>query len=294
MLERRELLIGFGGLALGAIVVPGCASALQRKDARGKALAGEMARIEREVGGRLGVAYLDTADGYRFGWRAGERFPLCSTFKFVLVSAVLRAVEQGRERLDRAIPVGRADIISYSPVVEKAVGRTMTVEALCEATMTLSDNAAANLLLPAIGGVGGFNAFVRTLGDDVTRLDRDEPALGLGTPGDPRDTTAPDAMLRSMRAILLGDALASASRDRVTGWMIASRTGAARIRAGLPGDWRVGDKTGSGGNGSTNDIAIAWPPSGRPVLIASYLTDTKAPDDARYAALAEAARILIA
>lgn len=250
--------------------------------------------IEAENGGKLGIAVLDTATGRRFARRGDERFPLASTFKVLLAGAILARVDAGGDRLDRTIAVAASDIVAFSPVVQRNVGRTMTVGALCEATVTRSDNAAANLLLHAVEGPAGLTRFVRTLGDGVTRIDRTEPAMNEALPGDPRDTTTPSAMVGNLAALLVGATLAPASRARLTAWMVGSRTGDDRLRAGLPRGWRVGDKTGLSRRGDTNDVAIAWPPSRPPLLIAAYLRETAAPRARNAAALAAAARAIAA
>ncbi|WP_207537392.1 class A beta-lactamase [Sabulicella rubraurantiaca] len=272
---RRALLLatGLASPALAASPLPG---AFREAEALG--------------GGRLGVAALDTGSRRRAVHRAEERFPFASTFKMVLASAVLAAVAQGRASLDRAIPVSAADMVPHAPVTERAVGGTMTVEALCEATMVWSDNPAANLLLPMAGGPAGLTAFARNLGDPAFRLDRIETALNQATPGDPRDTTTPAAMLGTMQRLLLDDALPPEGRDRLTGWMVACRTGDAKIRAGLPTGWRCGDRTGGGGHGTNNCVAILWPPGRAPVLVAAYLTETALPLAQRDAALASVGR----
>ena len=249
---------------------------------------------ETQGAGRLGVAILDTETGQRFGWRAEERFPVTSTFKFILAAAILAEVDRSRERLDRRIPITAADMVEYAPVTGKRVGEELTVSELCEATMIWSDNPAANLLLPIVGGPAGLTGFARGLGDAEFRLDRTETALNEATPGDPRDTTTPCAMLGSLDRLLLGDALLPGSRTTLTDWLLGCRTGDQKIRAGLPKDWRCGDKTGGGSYGTNNDIAILWPPGRRPILVASYLTQTNAPLEARNAALASVGRAIAA
>jgi beta-lactamase class A len=240
----------------------------------GAAFRREVAALERASRGRLGVAILDTATGARFATRGDERFPMCSTFKLVLAAAILRRVDRDLDRLDRRIAVARADLVPNSPVTETRVGGHATVAELCHATMTRSDNAAANLLLPAVGGPAGITRFVRALRDGRTRLDRIEPELNDVRPGDPRDTTTPGAMLDLFRVLTLGPVLKPASRDRFTGWLIANKTGDPRLRAGLPKNWRVGDKTGASGRGHDNDVAILWPPARKPLLVASYIAET--------------------
>ncbi|MBW8756556.1 MAG: class A beta-lactamase [Burkholderiales bacterium] len=247
--------------------------------------------IEAQVGGRLGVAVLDTGTGELAGQRLDERFPMCSTFKALAVALVLARVDAGQERLERRIAVTRADLLEWAPVTSRRVGGAgMTVAELCEAAITVSDNTAANLLLASAGGPAGVTAFVRRLGDDVTRLDRTEPTLNEAAPGDPRDTSTPRAMARTLRRLMLGDSLSDAGRARLVQWMSANTTGGQRLRAGVPFDWRVADKTGTGRLGTTNDVGVLWPPRRAPLVVVSYLTATGAPAAAREGALADVAR----
>jgi beta-lactamase class A len=251
-----------------------------------------LAGLERRHGGRLGVCVLDMQSGQRIGHRSDERFPMCSTFKFLAAAQVLARVDKGEERLDRRVVYARNDLVAYSPVTERhAGGEGMTVAELCHAAVTVSDNTAGNLMLASFGGPAGLTAFARSLGDAVTRLDRIETELNEATPGDPRDTTTPAAMLDDMRVLLLGDALSSSSRQQLADWLIAATTGGQRIRAGVPAAWRIGDKTGTSNNGVTNDIAIAWPPGRAPLLITAYYAESSMPQDQRNAVLAEVGRI---
>lgn len=253
------------------------------------ALENELAAIEAQAGGRLGVAMLDTANGQTRGWRMHERFPMCSTFKLLLASAVLTRKDRGKEDLARKVVYTQAQVVSYSPLSgPRAGGEGMTVAELCEAALTRSDNTAANLLLESIGGPPALTAFARGIGDPLTRLDRNETTLNEAIPGDPRDTTTPAAMLADMRALLLGERLSAGSREQLIAWLVANKTGDARLRAGLPKDWRVGDKTGTGDRGTANDIAIIWPAGRAPLLVTTYLTGaTHASPAQRDAAIAK-------
>jgi len=249
--------------------------------------------IEAASGGRLGVAMLDTGSGKRSAYRADERFPMCSTFKPLAVAAVLARVDRGVEKLDRRIPFGKADLLDYAPVTTARVGEGgMTLADLCEAAITVSDNTAANLILATYGGPAGLTEYLRSIGDPTTRLDRFELELNEARPGDPRDTTTPAAMVSTMQVLLLGDALSTASRERLIGWLVANKTGNERLRAGLPAGWRAGDKTGTGYRGTTNDVAIVWPPNRAPLLIAAYLTETEATSEARNATIASVGRVV--
>jgi len=283
MMTRREFVATASGAALGSALAPRSAGAAS--------LASTLAAIERSSGGRLGVAVIDTRSGTRHGHRADEHFPLCSTFKLLAVSAVLSRVDAGKDRLDRRIRFEARDLVTYSPVTKDHTGAPgVTLEDLCEAAITVSDNTAANLLLTVLGGPAGLTAYARSLGDSVTRLDRMEPELNEAAPGDPRDTTSPAAMASTLNTLVLGDALSSSSRARLTHWLLASKTGDARLRAGVPAGWRVGDKTGSGARGTANDVGVLWPPRGAPILVAVYLTEAKVDGAGRNAAIAAVAR----
>lgn len=249
--------------------------------------------LESRLGGRLGVAVLDSGTGEISAWRGDERFAMASTFKAPLCAAVLERVDAGDERLDRAIPIDADDLIPYAPTVEKHVGGSLTVAELCEATITLSDNVAANLLLEALGGPAELTAFLRRIGDETTRLDRTEPALNEAAPGDPRDTTTPRAMATTLDKLLLGDALSASARTQLADWMKANQTGDDRLRAGLPEDWDVGDKTGTSGTGVFADVAILYPPQRKPLLVAVYTADTAASMEAANAVHADVARLIV-
>lgn len=242
--------------------------------------------VEARIGGRIGYAMADLASGQNRGYRADERFPVSSTFKALLCGVILMRVDAAEERLDRRIAFGRDDLVTYSPVTEARVDKGMTVGELCEAAITISDNTAGNLLLATVGGPKGFTAALRDLGDNATRLDRWETALNEGRPGDTRDTTTPQAALASLRAMLFGDSLSPAARRQLADWMIADAVADDLLRARLPEDWIIGDKSGAGGHGSRSIIAVIWPSSDRPLLAAIYMTGADADMAARNAAIA--------
>ena len=250
--------------------------------------------LEKTNGGRLGVAVavVDTATGERSGYRADERFPMCSTFKFLLVSAVLQRVDRHQETLDRAIPIPPKPLLPNSPLTEPHAGGIMAVAALCQAALTRSDNTAANLLLERIGGPASITSFSRSIGDRVTRLDRMELSLNESVAGDPRDTTSPSAMVSDLKSVLLGNVLSSAARDQLTLWMEANLTGLESLRAKLPKSWRAADKTGSNGEHTTNDIAVLWPPDRSPIIIAAYISQCPGPEIKRVGMLEEIGRVV--
>lgn len=252
--------------------------------------------LEARNGGRLGVAAYDTTNGRRLGHRSDDRFPICSTFKFLAAALVLARVDRGEEQLGRRVAYAEKDVVVNSPVTGSQAGTAgLSMAELCEAAMTQSDNTAANLMLASFGGPAGLTAYLRSLGDMTTRLDRIEPDLNEALPDDPRDTTTPAAMVATMERLLLRAVLSASSRKMLTGWLVANKTGDKRLRAGLPADWRVGDRTGTGANGTANDIAIVWPgDDAPPILIAVYYTGSTISDEARNAVVAEAGGIVAA
>jgi beta-lactamase class A len=252
------------------------------------------AALEALHGGRLGVSVLNTATGDSMSYRANERFPMCSTFKLLAVAAVLHKVDQDNERLDRWIPYGQKDLLDHAPVTRANVAKGgLTLHDLCEAAIEIGDNTAANLILASLGGPAAATAYVRSLGDAVTRIDRTEPTANTCIPGDPRDTTTPAAMAANLHKLTQdGDALTAGSQDLLMAWLYNCQTAAARIPAGLPPGWKSGDKTGSGDNGTANDIAILNYGSRAPIFVAAYYTGSKTPGSEIDGVLAEVGQIV--
>jgi len=275
-LKRRDFLISVAG-ALAALPVVSTANS--------EGETSPIADIEASVGGRVGVFAVDTASGKTLAHRADERFAMCSTFKWVLAATALEQVERNLLSLDDHIAYTQADLLAYAPATREHVAKGfMTVRDLIRAAMVVSDNTAANLLLSKLGGPSVITKFARSCGDAVTRLDRNEPALNSNEPGDLRDTTSPQAMATLMREVLCRNRLSSKSRDQLIQWLRDCETGRDRLRANLPKDWIVGDKTGTGDHGAVNDVAIAIPPGRSPILIAAFLSEGKADRPALIAA----------
>lgn len=279
-MTRRELLF-----LASATLIPACApspvpSAPSHRD-------DGLDALEASLGGRVGVFALDTTTGDTIAHRADERFAMCSTFKWTLAAAILARSDRRVLTLDQLVPYGERDVLEHAPVTRSNLAAgAMSVESLAAAAVEVSDNTAANLLLSLVGGPAGLTEFLRGLGDTVTRLDRDEPTMNENLPGDPRDTTSPRAMVGTLKAVLLGEVLSPANRERLMGWLKSCETGLDRLRAGLPSSWTVGDKTGTGNRSAVNDVAIAIPPGRGPILVASYLSDSGRP----LAALSDAHR----
>ncbi|MFH9012762.1 class A beta-lactamase [Streptomyces sp. NPDC017943] len=231
-----------------------------------------LAGLEREYGARVGVWALATGTGESAVHRAGERFAFCSTFKALAAAAVLH--HRTLRGLDRRVTYTRADLRSTTPVTGRHVDTGMTLRQLCDAAVRFSDGTAGNLLMREIGGPAALTAYLRRLGDPVSRMDHYEPDLHDVPPGDPGDTTTPQAIGTDFRHLLLGTALPARERALLLDWLSRNATdvGARRIRAGLPAGWKAADKTGTGDWGRANDVAVLYPPRAEPFVLA-VLTD---------------------
>ncbi|PWW23501.1 beta-lactamase class A [Geodermatophilus normandii] len=255
-------------------------------------MAGAFAALEERFDARLGVFAVDTGSGRTLEHRADERFAYASTIKALAAGALLARTSPAD--LERGVPINAGDLAAaYSPVTEGRVGGAMTLAELCDAAVRFSDNTALNLLLRELGGPAGLDAALEGIGDDVTEVARTEPALNSAVPGDPRDTTTPRALAGSLRFYAV-DGAAEDDRALLADWLRRNTTGDALIRAGVPGDWEVGDKTGTGAYGARNDVAVLTPP-GRAPLVLAVMSSRDEPDAEHDDALiAEAARVVAA
>jgi beta-lactamase class A len=253
----------------------------------------KFAKLERTLDGRLGVFALNTANGSQLSYHANEYFPMCSTFKVFLVSAILKRSTQSDGLMQQLIKYQQSDLVTYSPITERHVEDGMTVAALCAAAIQYSDNTASNLLMKILGGPAAVTTFARSIGDRQFRLNRWETALNSAIPGDRRDTSTPNAMALSLQRLVLGNLLEPHLQVQLRDWLRGNTTGAARIRAGVPADWQVGDKTGTGDYGTANDLALLWPPQRTPVVVAIYTTQREKDAKARNDIVALAARIVV-
>ncbi|WP_331770121.1 class A beta-lactamase (plasmid) [Embleya sp. NBC_00888] len=282
--SRRGVLGGVAAATLG-LVLPVGGRAFAQGTNDNERIVGRLCALEEAHSARLGVFAWDTVTGRTVSHRARELFPMCSTFKTIAVAAVLRDLDRDGEFLARRIRYTQKDVTEsgYAPItgLPENLANGMTVANLCAAAIDHSDNTAANLLLRELGGPSAVTRFCRSIGDEVTRLDRWEPALNSAEPDRATDTSSPRAIGRTYARLALGTALDARDRERLTGWLLANTTGGNRLRAGLPKDWIVGDKTGTGGYGTTNDVGVTWPPGRGPIVMAVLSTkhDSAAPAD---------------
>ncbi|MFD7365962.1 MULTISPECIES: class A beta-lactamase [Nocardiopsis] len=278
-------LVGCGTAGEGASEEVSSADALVDVEA-------EFEALEAEYDTRLGVYALDTGSGEEVEFREDERFAFASTFKSLLAGVVLS--ENSLEEMERVITYDEDALVSHSPITEENVGTGMSLLELCDATVRFSDNAAANLLLEELGGPEGFTESLEELtGDDVTTLDRYETDMSAAVPGDERDTSTPEALAGSLEAFTLGDVLPEDRREVLVDMLVRNTTGDAVIRAGVPEGWVVGDKTGTGGYGTRNDIAVVWPEEGDPIVLAVLSTMEVEDAEPQDSLIAEATEVVV-
>lgn len=288
ILQRVKRFKPITGLLLAACILTQAGPA----NATG-ALIDTVKSVETRLKGRVGIAVHDMETGSHWTYRPDERFPMASTFKAFACGAVLANVDGGGDTLDRAVRIVRDDLVTYSPVTEKRVGESMTLAELCEAAVTMSDNTAANHILAGLKGPKGLTAFMRSIGDRTTRLDRWETDLNEGRTGDERDTTSPRAAAQSLHDLIFGGVLTDASGKQLTEWMLNDQVAGALIRSVLPEGWRIADKTGGGGNGTRGILAILWPPQKKPTIAVIYITESTTDWATRNAAIAEIGAAII-
>jgi len=250
--------------------------------------------VEKRLSAQVGVAILDTGSNALWNYQGERRFAMASTFKTLACATLLKHAEHDAALLDTKVPVRREALVSYSPVIERHVGQSISLRQACTATMQMSDNTAANLVLEAVGGPAAVTAFLREQGDAVTRLDRNEPRVNEARPGDPRDTTTPEAMTRTLQRLLFGPALSADSRQQLLQWMRDNQVSGSLLRSVLPSGWQIADRSGAGGFGARGITAVLWQDSRAPLIVSLYLGQTEATLVERDQAIAEIGRAIFA
>ncbi|MFE5587715.1 class A beta-lactamase [Kitasatospora sp. NPDC056531] len=267
---------GHGGTGAPAVTATPAATTAAAVTTSPRPTDGAFKELEQHFGARLGVYAVDTGSGREVAYRTDERFAFASTIKSLSVGALLRKASD--EELDKVVTYRQEDVLKWAPITSQHVATGMKVRDLAAAAIEYSDNTAANLVMAELGGPEAVQRTLRDLGDPTTNVDRTEPTLNEATPGDPRDTSTPRVVAADLRRYVLGDVLPEDRRRLLTDWLVGNTTGAPYIRAGVPADWKIGDKTGNAGYGTRNDVAVAWPSGGRSPVVIVVLSDRGKPD----------------
>ncbi len=283
-------IIAMKRIAAAFFILLTCLSPAQ---AASSALTAYLQQQESQLNARIGMAVVDAQGTPVFGWRENERFPLTSTFKVLTCAALLDQLHKKHGSLEERVSLQPTELLDYSPIAKDYLPpETISLRKLCSAAVSYSDNTAANRLLTWLGGPAAVTQFMRSLDDNVTRLDRTEPTLNMATPGDVRDTTTPHHIVRSLRLLLASDVLTQIDRATLDNWMREDKVADALLRSTLPEGWAIADKTGAGGYGSRAIIAAVYPPHKPPFYVAIYITQTTASMKTADAVIAEIGRRL--
>lgn len=227
----------------------------------------DFSALEEKYNSVIGVYAIDTENNKTIEYNADLRFAYCSTHKVFTVAELLR--KKSLDELRKIKHYKDEDILSYAPITKNHVADGMTWEEICQAALRVSDNTAANLILEEIGGVKAFRKFLRRIGDKITFPARNEPELNFFAPDDIRDTSTPRQMALNLQKYILGNELSNKKKKLLIDWMSNNSITDTLIKAGVPKNYSVTDKSGSGANYATrNDIAVIYTPNHKPVVIA--------------------------
>ena len=223
--------------------------------------------LEAKYNAQIGVYVLDTNDDSEIAYNADERFAYCSAHKFLTVGALLQ--RKSLDELNELIKYSAEEILPYSAITKAHVDDGLTVAEICEAALRISDNTAANLVIEELGGIDAFRESLRAIGDDVTEPARLEPELNIYKPDSLDDTSTPRQLAKDLQMYLLGDVLRDDKKILLMTWMSDNSITDDLIKAGVPKDWKVVDKSGLGINyGTRNDVAVVFPPDRKPIVVA--------------------------
>jgi len=276
-----------GGVRWSSRVLVFISSVLFSLYANANPIAQKIEEIERELGARVGVSIYNVSTNELWDYKGNSRFPLMSTFKTLACAKLLADVDRGDQSFDTSVEITEDSLITWSPVTEKHVGEKFSLKQACSAAMLMSDNTAANIVLDGINGPKALTQFMRAIGDNVTRLDRVEPYLNEAKAGDVRDTTTPNAMVKSLGELLFGSVLSTTDKEQLKQWMMDNKVSDSLLRSVLPQGWLIADRSGAGGFGSRGITAVAWSENKSPLIIGIYLTQTEASFESRNKSIAE-------
>lgn len=253
----------------------------------------DIALLEQQIDGRIGISIWNTQSNKHWDFHGNERFPLVGTFKTLACATMLNKMDAGTLKRNATATIEQNNIVGWSPITDQLTGQNVRIEHACEAAMLMNDNTAANLVLKQIGGPRSVTLFLRTLGDNSTRLDRLEPKINEAPRGGKLDTTTPNAIVNTLEALINGDALSYESRVQLKIWMQDNEVSDSLMRSVLPSNWSIADRTGSGGNGTLGYNAVIWKENHKPIYLSIYITDTELSLQAREQLAAQICQLIL-
>ncbi|MCL1135671.1 class A beta-lactamase [Shewanella hafniensis] len=247
--------------------------------------------FERQ-GWNIGVSVIENSSNNVYSINGDERFSTNSTIKALACAIVLSEVDKNAVSLDDAMMINEQDVVSHSPVMKEFIGKKVTLADACKATMTYSDNTAANFAIKKSGGPEGITSFLRSMGDDITRADRYEPDLNTNLEGDLRDTSTANAMAANFNKLLLGNILSTQSKEQLKDWMMGNKVADNMLRLVLPTGWEIADSTGANSYGARGIISMVWSESQQPLIISIYIKKENTAIEEREKVISEIGRVI--
>jgi beta-lactamase class A len=245
-----------------------------------------------DQGWQVGVSILDDNGNKIESINGDKRFPLDSTVKALACANALAKVDDKSLKLDDSVLINENEIVINSPITERYVNKKITLKQACEATMTYSDNTAANIVISLVGGPQELTNFMRSINDNITRSDRYEPDLTINPENDLRDTTTPNAMSNSIRKLLTGNILSEKSKKQLTEWMMGNKVSDALLRAELPKGWFIADRSGASDYGIRGITSMVWSEKQSPLFISVYIRKINTSLEERSEKIAEIGKVI--
>jgi beta-lactamase class A len=256
-------------------------------------IATQLKKIEAKHGGKIGLYVINRNNGKNLAYQESFYFPICSTYKFLVVGAILKQSMTDKKLLDEKIKILPNEITGYSPITKKHIDKKMTVAELSRASI-LSDNTASNLLIHRLGGLEKLRQFTHSLNDKATKVANLEPAVNKVDLSTNLNKTTPKIIARDINKLAFSDdVLDKEHRLLLKKWLKENDTGDKRIASAIPDHWEIGDKTGTCQYGTTNDVAIIWPEDSKAVAMSIFYTQSEKDAKSKDKVLQKVAKILL-
>lgn len=304
---------------------------------RPQALQGELEQIAASFDGKVGIAVTQAGCDWVVGARQDQFFPQQSVSKLWVALSVLDAVDRGKIRLDQDLTLRPQDLVVFNqPMRWTLLERgsiTLPVDTLLTDALSLSDNLANDKLLWTLGGPDHVRAILKEREISGIRFGPGERLLQSGIAGlewtpelalannfevararvpleqrqallaryvaDPADGATPEGIARTLGRLARGELLSPDATQILLDKMLHSRSGPMRLKAGVPKDWKVYHKTGTGQElrglaTGYNDVAAFKAPDGAIYGVAVMIGETRQPIRERTAMMQSVARAVVA
>lgn len=286
-------------------------------------LAATIDAMGEEFDGEVGIAVREIGSGWTTSFNGHELFPQQSVSKLWVALAVLDQVDAGDLSLNGDVTIERDDLTVFHQPIRDLVlrhGSYRTDNAdLLDRALTRSDNTANDVLLRQVGGPDAVRKVLAENGLEGIRFGPGERQLQSAIAGlkwdrsfsfarnfwdardevppperqaawtryiqDPPDGATPEAIVNALARLQQGELLSEHSTERLLTILENTRSGPRRLKGGVPDDWLIAHKTGTGQffdiwQSGYNDVGIVTAPDGQSYAIAVMmrLTSISVPD----------------